>query len=280
MLAALNLTLWFGCLTTISCADCIQAYLQCLLEGNTLVILPFELWLEEWKKIYDPSVRLEVKLIKSLYGHPQSGKLWQAHLERQLIDMKGIPLETYPSNFVFKRRKNDEHTLILSIYVDDLTLAGGTKEIQQEFWKELQQRAKVEPEEFISETGTKILGRTHVTQRTSKQVSMTYHMSSYATGIVGFYCELTGMPVEKLRKVETPCFPESPMSEEELAREGALHNHAAKVLMRCLWLSRLARPDLSFAVHRLASRVTRWTLWEDRQMLRLISYMFTQLLTS
>jgi hypothetical protein len=88
-----TLTLWFGCLTTISCADCIQAYLQCLLEGNTWVILPFELWLEEWKKIYDPSSCLAVKLIKSLYGHPQSGKLWQAHLEKQLIEMKGVPLD-------------------------------------------------------------------------------------------------------------------------------------------------------------------------------------------
>ena len=66
MLAALNLTLWFGCLTMISCAHCVQAYLQCLLEGNTWVILPFELWLEEWKKTYDPSTRLAKKLIKSL----------------------------------------------------------------------------------------------------------------------------------------------------------------------------------------------------------------------
>ena len=43
MLAALNLTLWFGCMcmTRISCAVCIQAYLQCLLEGNTWVILPY-----------------------------------------------------------------------------------------------------------------------------------------------------------------------------------------------------------------------------------------------
>jgi len=59
------------------------------------------------------------------------------------------------------------------------------------------------------------------------------------------------------------------------AYEGVLHNHAAKVLMRCLWLSRLARRGLSFAVQRLASRVTRWTLREDRQMLRLPSQLFT-----
>ena len=144
-----------------------------------------------------------------LYGHPQSGKLWQAHLEKQLIEMKRVPLESYPSNFVFRRGKNDEHTLILNVCVDDLTLAGFTKEIQQEFWKELQRRVKVEPEEFISETGTKILGITHLIQRTSKEVSMTYDMSSYARGIVSFYCELTCTPVEKLRKVETPCLPES-----------------------------------------------------------------------
>ena len=37
-------------------------------------------------------------------------------------------------------------------------------------------------------------------------------------------------------------------------------------------LSRLVRPDLSFAVQRLAIRITRWTLWEDRQMLRLTGY--------
>ena len=39
-------------------------------------------------KIYDPYTRLAEKLIKSLCGHPQSGKLWQAHLEKQLIEMK------------------------------------------------------------------------------------------------------------------------------------------------------------------------------------------------
>ena len=43
--------------------------------------------------------------------------------------------------------------------------------------------------------------------------------------------------------------------------------------MRCLWLSRLARPDIAFAVQRLASRATKWTRWEDGQTHRLISYL-------
>ena len=49
-IAALNLTLWYGAMSIVSCADCIQAYLQCKLDGSTWVILPFELWLPEWKK--------------------------------------------------------------------------------------------------------------------------------------------------------------------------------------------------------------------------------------
>ena len=40
--------------------------------------------------------------------------------------MKG-PLLNHTRHFVFRRGKNDEHTLILNVYVDDLTLAGGTK---------------------------------------------------------------------------------------------------------------------------------------------------------
>ena len=43
--------------------------------------------------------------------------------------------------------------------------------------------------------------------------------------------------------------------------------------MRLLWLSRLTRPDLSFIVTRLASRVTSWTKFEDRQLHRCVSYL-------
>jgi hypothetical protein len=92
---------------------------------------------------------------------------------------------------------------------------------------------------------------------------MTYDMRSYSKGTISFYCEITGMRQEKLRKVSTPCLPENQATDEELAHEGEMHAFAARILMKCLWLSRLARPDISFAVQRLASRITRWTKWED-----------------
>ena len=44
--------------------------------------------------------------------------------------------------------------------------------------------------------------------------------------------------------------------------------------MRALWLSRLARPDISFIITRLASKVSRWEKFDDRQLLlRCISYL-------
>ena len=187
--------------------------------------------------------------------------------------MQGAPIQEYPSNFVFRRGPNRDVTLLLNIYVDDLTLAGGCQDIQDQFWDELKTRIKIDPPEYIAEKGTKILGRIHKIKRTPEVNTMTYDMTAYAKGIVQFFCEVTDVPKEKLRSVTTPCLPEANMCDEELENEGQLSKFASRILMRCLWLSRLCRPDIAFAVQRLASRVTRWTKWEDRQTYRLVSYL-------
>ena len=104
--------------------------------------------------------------------------------------------------------------------------------------------------------------------RNPKQVVMTYDMRSYSKRIISFHCEITCMRPQKPCKVITPCLLENQVTDEELAHEGEMHACAERILMRCLWLSCLARPDIIFAVQRLASRIARWTKWEDRQMLR------------
>ncbi len=43
--------------------------------------------------------------------------------------------------------------------------------------------------------------------------------------------------------------------------------------MRALWLSRLCRPDLGFIIARLASMVTTWSRFEDKQLHRCIAYL-------
>ena len=89
---------------------------------------------------------------------------------------------------------------------------------------------------------------------------MAFRMPEYAEQIVQTYCELTGTTPDKLRRVTTPSIAELAMTDEEIATPGELHDSASRILTRCLWL-------ISFAVTRLASRVTRWTAWEDRQTL-------------
>lgn len=120
-LEALNLALCYGSCehNTISLSDAVQAFLQAPIEEQTWVIVPYELWLKEWK--YPKDVKLVVRLLRSLYGQPLAGKLWQAFLSDKLKETGGIESELYPSNWFFRRKG---HTLLLNIHVDDLALSG------------------------------------------------------------------------------------------------------------------------------------------------------------
>ena len=156
-LVALNLALFYGSCVPLS--DAIQAFLQAPIEEETWIIIPYELWLDEWKKIYPKDTKLVVRLLRSLYGHPLAGKLWQEFLSKKLRQLGGVESELYPSNWLFRR---NGHTLLLNIYVDDLTLCGRSH-LHVGFWQELRNLVKLDPEVFISESGSLILGRTHKT---------------------------------------------------------------------------------------------------------------------
>ena len=101
---------------------------------------------------------------------------------------------------------------------------------------------------------------------------MYFDMSSYAQQVVAFYCDLCGISEASLKSLPSPTLPESNMTDEEAEQWGVLHHDAAKALMRLLWLSRLSRPDLAFIICRLASNLSRWRKWDDRQLHRIICY--------
>ena len=48
---------------------------------------------------------------------------------------------------------------------------------------------------------------------------------------------------------------------------------AARIVLKALFLARVTRPDIIWAVNALARDVTRWTVACDKRLLRLISYM-------
>ncbi|MFM7981992.1 MAG: hypothetical protein ACKPKO_22005, partial [Candidatus Fonsibacter sp.] len=53
---------------------------------------------------------------------------------------------------------------------------------------------------------------------------------------------------------------------------GTLASVACSLLMKVLWVARLARPDLLRAVNHLATKVTKWTSNCDAMMQRLMGY--------
>ena len=62
-------------------ADAKQAYTQALFQGvATWVRLPRNRWPKEWKGMKDPVVPLKL----ALYGHPDSGGIWERHCETEL----------------------------------------------------------------------------------------------------------------------------------------------------------------------------------------------------
>ncbi len=84
---AANATIAYGCFpgNKVTSADAVKAYVQAHLnsEHPTWVAVPPELQPASWRGKYKKPI---VRLIKALYGHPESGAHWQAHFEKILCD--------------------------------------------------------------------------------------------------------------------------------------------------------------------------------------------------
>ena len=98
-----------------------------------------------------------------------------------------------------------------------------------------------------------------------------FNMTNYIQQAVDHYISRTGEP--KLRKASTPYCPPGSLIASNDEVKGELADDACSVLMKNLWGARLARPDLSRQVCRLASKVSKWTRNDDRRLQRLMEYM-------
>eukprot|EP00434_Breviolum_minutum_P008141 symbB.v1.2.007178.t1/scaffold436.1/size343649/10 len=209
-------------------ADAIKAYVQAYLKGKrkTWIELPPELRPAWWKTKF---VKPVVLLIKALYGHPDAGGLWEAHLKRVLHNLGGSEVVEFPGNFYFPDTK-----LLLSTYVDDLTLAGPIDQ-HQPFWEKLTALVDVEPPEPIY----RVLGRNHsIVDLPWQQVAaegatsnndsfkptpnkptshMVFDMYDYALQTVEFYKSITG--IDKIKPAATPFVPEGSILEQDEAAD-------------------------------------------------------------
>ena len=101
-----------------------------------------------------------------------------------------------------------------------------------------------------------------------------YEMPGHCAQTVDKYLELSGKSRESLKiKAPTPCIDDHLIPPEEFEVKGVLSEQAARIVLKALYVARIARYDFLWTVNILAREVTRWTIACDRRLHRLICYM-------
>ena len=97
-------------------------------------------------------------------------------------------------------------------------------------------------------------------------------MAGHAKKCVERYCELANKTIQQLYKVSTPFIDDHHFKEEETKSVGELSNTCSQIVLKCLYLVRIGRPDILWSVNKLARCITKWTKACDKRLNRLISY--------
>ena len=86
--------------------------------------------------------------------------------------------------------------------------------------------------------------------------SWSYDMEGHAKKCVERYCELANMTTQQLYKVSAPCIDDHHFKEEELKSVGGLSKVCSQIVLTCIYLARIGRPDILWSVKKLARSIT------------------------
>ena len=86
------------------------------------------------------------------------------------------------------------------------------------------------------------------------------------------YCKLANKSTQQLYKVSTPCIDDHHFKGDKMKSVGELSQVCSQIVLKCLYLARIGRPDILWSVNKLARSITKWTKACDKRLNRLISY--------
>ena len=134
-------------------ADAISAYTHVKMEdAPKLLNIPKaecpDIWIRpprhKWPKSWSSMEDRVVLVDRNLYGHPLAGLLWEKQFEKILLKYVWEKVSNWECLFV-----HHEKELFLSVYVDDIKLAGKKQNIDP-MWKVLNKEVDLgEPTSFL-----------------------------------------------------------------------------------------------------------------------------------
>ena len=144
----------------------------------------------------------------------------------------------------------------------------GCTQIQCEISKDIVDNYRTMFESRISPGGTEKLPF----PQNLRISSWSYDVEGHAKKCVVRYCELANKTTQQLYKVSTLCIDDHHFKEEEMKSVGELSQMCSQIVLKCLYLARIGRPDILWSVNELARSITKWTKACDKRLNRLISY--------
>ena len=166
-------------------ADAEQAYVQATLGPETTpvwVSLPEKYWEPDWRRRVNAGEMKKpvVLLKKALYGHRDSGSIWERHCDAHLKVVGFQALIDLGWRGTYWRQ---QYSLFLVVYVDDFKMAGPTEHLAKG-WDLIQKPTKTTPGLVLGTVsdvdGSRYLGCKHRRQerviKGRKVMTMTYDM--------------------------------------------------------------------------------------------------------
>jgi len=205
---------------------------------------------------YEDDTGRVCELIKTLYGLKQSGREWNRELDEKLKRFGFQRLRSDPCVYI---KRDGDGLIIITVWVDDLLLFAKPDELME------QTKSDLQTEWEMTDLGepTKIIG----VEITQTEDSITISQKVYVESIL----ECEGL--SEINSVTTPLDPNIKLVPNPDGNEGNRSNSFARLLGELQFLTNSTRPDIAFAVNRLAAYTANPSLQHVTALKRILRYL-------
>lgn len=196
------------------------------------------------------------ELVKTLYGLKQSGREWNAKLDGKL---KKFSLNRLRSDPCAYNKRDGDNVVIITVWVNDILLFTSSDRLLEQTKSDLCTQWEVTD---LGEP-SKIIG-IEITQAND---SITISQKIYIKSIL----ECEGL--SRANSITTPLDPNIKLEPNLDGNEGNRSNSFARLLGELQFLANSTRPDVAFAVNRLASYTANPSLQHVMVLKRILRYL-------